>query len=151
MTVKEAIYILDPETGQSAHREITYYGGFNGTKIWGEKLDEARSMGVEALCKQEEMRKMNPCDVCSYSPPSSMGGKPCALCPATARDDEEDADEMMTITDILAAIKSCEDRIKNLQSTPRHHHGKRKHERQVYLETIKLEALSLYLESLQEG
>lgn len=137
MTVKEAIYILDPETGQSAHREITYYGGFNGTKIWGEKLDEARSMGVEALCKQEEMRKMNPCDVCSYSPPSSMGGKPCALCPA--------------ITDILMAIKSCEDRIKHLQSTPRHHHGRRKHERQVYLETIKLEALSLYLESLQEG
>lgn len=116
-----------------------------------EIASESIRMGVEALCKQEKMRKMDPCDVCSYSPPSSMDGKPCALCPATARDDEEDADEMMTIADILMAIKSCEDRIKHLQSTPRHHHGKRKHERQVYLETIKLEALSLYLESLQEG
>lgn len=99
---------------------------------------------------REEMRKKDPCDVCSYSPPSSMNGKPCALCPATARDDEEDANEMIAIADILMAIKSCEDRIKHLQSTPRHHNGKRKHERQVYLETIKLEALSLYLESLQE-
>ena len=116
-----------------------------------EIASESISMGVEALCKQEEMRKKGPCDVCSYSPPSSMDGKPCALCPATARDDEENGGEMMTIADILMAIKSCEDRIKHLQSTPRHHHGKRKHERQVYLETIKLEALSLYLESLQEG
>lgn len=26
----------------------------------------------------------SPCDLCRYNPPSSMGGKPCGLCPASA-------------------------------------------------------------------
>lgn len=26
----------------------------------------------------------SPCDLCRYNPPSSMGGKPCSVCPASA-------------------------------------------------------------------
>ena len=26
---------------------------------------------------------LTPCDVCMYNPPSSMGGKPCYICPAS--------------------------------------------------------------------
>lgn len=26
---------------------------------------------------------LSPCDVCMYNPPSSMGGKPCYICPAS--------------------------------------------------------------------
>ena len=28
----------------------------------------------------------SPCDLCRYNPPSSMGGKPCSVCPACAKD-----------------------------------------------------------------
>ena len=28
-----------------------------------------------------------PCDLCAYGPPSSCDGKPCTMCPATARMD----------------------------------------------------------------
>ena len=27
-----------------------------------------------------------PCDVCRHNPPSSMGGKPCCICPAEGRE-----------------------------------------------------------------
>lgn len=27
---------------------------------------------------------LSPCDLCMYNPPSSMGGKPCSICPACA-------------------------------------------------------------------
>lgn len=26
--------------------------------------------------------ELSPCDVCLFNPPSSMGGKPCTVCPA---------------------------------------------------------------------
>ena len=26
----------------------------------------------------------SPCNLCRYNPPSSMGGKPCSVCPASA-------------------------------------------------------------------
>lgn len=32
-----------------------------------------------------EVDKISPCDVCAYNPPSSLDGKPCALCPATKK------------------------------------------------------------------
>jgi len=28
----------------------------------------------------------SPCDLCRYNPPSSMGGKPCSVCSASAKD-----------------------------------------------------------------
>jgi len=28
----------------------------------------------------------SPCDLCRYNPPSSMGGKPCGLCPACGKE-----------------------------------------------------------------
>lgn len=30
----------------------------------------------------------SPCDLCAYNPPSSFGGKPCAMCPATSLPEE---------------------------------------------------------------
>lgn len=40
-----------------------------------------------------------------------------------------------------AAIKSCEDRIKHLESAPPHHYGKRQRERAIELEKVKIKAL----------
>ena len=40
-----------------------------------------------------------------------------------------------------AAIKSCEDRIKHLESAPPHHYGKRQRERSIELEKVKIKAL----------
>ena len=33
-----------------------------------------------------------PCDLCIFSPPSSMGGKPCTMCAATGRTEYENDD-----------------------------------------------------------
>ena len=49
MTREEAARIVDPETTFDAYNEITYYGGFNGKKIWFESAKEACRMGAEAL------------------------------------------------------------------------------------------------------
>ena len=32
---------------------------------------------------------LTPCDLCKYNPPSSNDGKPCSICPACAKDEEE--------------------------------------------------------------
>ena len=40
-----------------------------------------------------------------------------------------------------AAIKSCEDRIKHLESAPTHHYGKRQRERAIELEKVKIKAI----------
>ena len=34
---------------------------------------------------------LTPCDVCMYNPPSSMGGKPCYICPASPLEGEANA------------------------------------------------------------
>jgi hypothetical protein len=34
-----------------------------------------------------EVSGLTPCDVCAYNPPSSCDGKPCCICPATAKMD----------------------------------------------------------------
>ena len=43
---------------------------------------------------------LTPCDVCMYNPPSSMGGKPCCICPASppVRDCE-----------IMEYVETCEE------------------------------------------
>lgn len=51
----------------------------------------------------------------------------------------------MKVTDIKAAITSCNDRIKMLESKPKHYYGKGKRKREVELEHIKIEALNLLL------
>ena len=47
----------------------------------------------------------------------------------------------MSMTREEAAIKSCEDRIKHLESAPKHHYGKRQCERAIELERVKIAAL----------
>ena len=47
----------------------------------------------------------------------------------------------MKMTREEAAIKSCEDRIKHLESAPTHHYGKRQRERAIELEKVKIKAL----------
>lgn len=36
-----------------------------------------------------EVANSVPCDFCAYYPPSSFGGKPCTMCPATCKTQEE--------------------------------------------------------------
>ncbi len=47
----------------------------------------------------------------------------------------------MSMTREEAAIKSCEDRIKHLESAPPHHYGKRQRGRAIELEKVKIKAL----------
>lgn len=57
MTREEAARILDPETTWDAYNEITYYGGFNGEKIWFESANEAGRMGAAALRELDRQEK----------------------------------------------------------------------------------------------
>ena len=41
-----------------------------------------------------------------------------------------------------AAIKGCEDRIKHLENAPVHYYGKRRRERAIELERVKIDALT---------
>ena len=36
----------------------------------------------------EEKIHLEPCNVCRYEPPSSLGYKPCVYCPATAKENK---------------------------------------------------------------
>lgn len=38
----------------------------------------------------QDVRHLTPCDVCKYNPPSSNDGKPCSICPACTKMDEEE-------------------------------------------------------------
>lgn len=51
-------------------------------------LDELRQMDGEPVWVVLDERK-TPCDLCAYNPPSSLDGKPCSMCPATAKEAEE--------------------------------------------------------------
>ena len=53
------------------------------------KQREAVEFTISALRAQQEKR--SPCDLCIYDPPSSMGGKPCWMCPSAPK--EEAAEE----------------------------------------------------------
>lgn len=57
MTREEAARILDPETMYDTYNEITYYGGFNGIKIWFESANEAGRMGAAALRELDAQEK----------------------------------------------------------------------------------------------
>lgn len=50
-----------------------------------EKQKTALDVAFDALREQGE-RKC-PCDLCRYNPPSSMDGKPCTMCPASAKEE----------------------------------------------------------------
>ena len=47
----------------------------------------------------------------------------------------------MSMTRREAAIKSCEDRIRHLESVPPHYYGKRQRGRAIELEKVKIKAL----------
>lgn len=47
-------------------------------------LTDKRCIG-EVFKRFDEMKQLTPCDVCAYNPPSSGDGKPCTICPATAK------------------------------------------------------------------
>lgn len=40
---------------------------------------------AEKIINKVPSAKLSPCDACKYAPPSSMDGKPCAVCPAEGR------------------------------------------------------------------
>ena len=51
-------------------------------KLMIEKLERLKDEIAE---KDAEISNLTPCDVCAYNPPSSFDGKPCCVCPATAK------------------------------------------------------------------
>lgn len=57
----------------------------------------------------------------------------------------------MNEKDIIAAIKSCEDRIRNINSVPNYYHGKRQRKRALQLEEIKIMCLKNYIEHISES
>lgn len=42
------------------------------------------------IVPDEPNEPLTPCDVCMYNPPSSMGGKPCYICPASPPERQEE-------------------------------------------------------------
>lgn len=49
---------------------------------------------IDDLCNEtaqdvQDVRHLTPCDMCKYNPPSSGDEKPCCLCPASAKIEEE--------------------------------------------------------------
>lgn len=56
----------------------------------------------------------------------------------------------MTRKDIAAAIKSCNDRIRELESKPEWYSGKRQRKRAIQLEQMKIEALALAAYTMEE-
>lgn len=70
-------------TNKEAVETIEYARAFNEKNT---PLMKALDMAISALQEREEQSKGCPCDLCQYNPPSSMGGKPCAMCPACAAD-----------------------------------------------------------------
>ena len=53
-------------------------------RVYRERKEMAE-IALSALRAQQE--KNSPCDLCSYDPPSSMGGKPCWMCPAVPKEE----------------------------------------------------------------
>ena len=56
----------------------------------------------------------------------------------------------MSRKDIAAAIKSCNDRIRELESKPEWYSGKRQRKRAIQLEQMKIEALALAAYTMEE-
>ncbi len=71
MTFKEAM-----------RRTMELLSGIDVKEPEGVKAYEALSMilGVASL---------TPCDACRFNPPSSKDGKPCSICPAEGRQQDE--------------------------------------------------------------
>lgn len=48
---------------------------------------DARELFKDATAEIDRLRgALSPCNLCRYNPPSSMGGKPCSVCPASAKE-----------------------------------------------------------------
>lgn len=56
----------------------------------------------------------------------------------------------MSRKDIAAAIKSCNDRIRELESKPEWYAGKRQRKRAIELERMKIEALALAAYTMED-
>lgn len=56
----------------------------------------------------------------------------------------------MSRKDIAAAIKSCNDRIRELESKPEWYSGKRQRKRAIQLEQMKIEALALAAYTMED-
>lgn len=57
----------------------------------------------------------------------------------------------MTRKELAAAIKSCNDRIRELESKPEWYSGKRQRKRAIQLEQMKIETLALAAYTMEEG
>lgn len=73
---------------------MNFIGELKRKPILTETLDYGSGVKVLDMIKQTpaadvvELQGLTLCDVCAYNPPSSGDGKPCTMCPASARIDE---------------------------------------------------------------
>lgn len=63
MTIKEAIYLLDPETTGQAISEIDYYHGLSGRKAAIQAITEACELACEIMRKYEAEMDMTEGDI----------------------------------------------------------------------------------------
>ena len=67
----------------------------NLNKVFRQECDQLYGMLQlidEAPTLTPPNEPLTPCDVCMYNPPSSMGGKPCYICPASPPERQEDTE-----------------------------------------------------------
>lgn len=56
---------------------------------------------------EREAQTFDICEFCRYNPPSSFGGKPCTVCPASGREIETNADRIKAMSDEELARWLC--------------------------------------------
>lgn len=73
---------------------VLYFNSRNNAELVKDVLEWEDNHPNEAAPYQPTLAPPNepltPCDVCMYNPPSSMGGKPCYICPASPPERQED-------------------------------------------------------------
>lgn len=75
--------LIDADTLNDYVMDIWGRGNTDNTVIWyGDVLvaiNDAPTIDAVPVVQG------SPCDLCRYAPPSSFDGKPCAMCPASAK------------------------------------------------------------------
>ena len=54
------------------------------TEVLEQRLE---AIDTAQVALRENGERKSPCDLCSYNPPSSFDGKPCTMCPASAKEE----------------------------------------------------------------
>ena len=66
-----------------------------------------KEMSDDLMFSKHEETTFDICEFCRYNPPSSFGGKPCTVCPASGREIETNADRIKAMRDEEFAMWLC--------------------------------------------